>query len=71
MVASVCDQAVNILTVQSHLPDGSQFQPILKRQQVHDTRATPTETKFDEKGEHRFGRRRPSVVVQTHGSEYA
>ena len=66
----MCTCLHNNITLQCHLADGSQFQPILKRQRIHDARATPTETKFDETGEHRFGSRRPSLTVQTHGSEY-
>ena len=53
---------------QSHLVDGSPFQPILRRQHIHDTRATPTEVKFED-SEGSRGKRRPSLVVQTQGLE--
>ena len=43
---------------------------MLRRQQVHDARATPTEPKFNESCDHRYSRRRPSLVVKTEGDEY-
>ena len=63
------DITVGFWGEQSHLPDGSPFQPILRRQHTHDTRATPTEIKFGEPSDLSSSRRRPSLVVQTHGLE--
>ena len=60
--------AVYLSSPQSHLVDGSPFQPILRRQHIHDTRATPTEVRFED-CEGGRGKRRPSLVVQTQGLE--